>query len=343
MSVRMQNSGVYVADWLESLLQLSEAGEPAVLVSVAAARGSTPRAAGTKMVVTCEGFFGTIGGGHLEYCCLEIARDLLRQNPKGRARRFERFPLGPALGQCCGGSADVLFEAVAAEDLASLVAHETPSVLVTPISNDGGPMHLRPRQPGERGALPCITEEDGGKLLIEPFSDERTPLYLFGAGHVGQAVVAALAPLPFAVTWIDSRSDLFPEQRPANVRVEAPDTPRLEVSCAAPNAFYLVMTHSHQLDLEICEAVLRRGDFAYLGLIGSATKRLRFERRLFARGLPKDCLKRLTCPIGIAQISGKHPAEIAASVTAQLLVVREAQLAALPPEMDARPQTTERR
>ncbi len=318
--------------WLEQLRELSEVGEPAVLVTVAAARGSTPRAAGTKMVVTGDDFFETIGGGHLEYCCLEIAREMLAGKANGRRRRFERFPLGPALGQCCGGSANVLFEAIAVEDLAGLTTQSGSSVLVTPIDADDGSMHLRSSKPGDQGASPCILEEGGRKLLIEPFTDERTPLYLFGAGHVGQAMVAALAPLPFRVTWIDSRPEIFPEQRPANVAIETLDLRKTEVTSAEPGAFYLVMTHSHQLDLEICEAVLRRGDSAYLGLIGSATKRTRFERRLFARGLPKDCLKRLTCPIGIAGISGKHPAEIAASVAAQLLVVREVQASA---EVDA--------
>ncbi len=325
MTFGSPKSGGYAADWLESLRQLSEADEPAILVTVAMAQGSTPRAAGTKMVVAREDFFGTIGGGHLEYRCLEIAREMLAANPTGRTRRFERFPLGPALGQCCGGSADVLFEAIAVEDLESLRTQENPGVLVTPIESDGGPMSLRP---GGQGNLPYIAEKDGCRVLIEPFSDTRSPLYLFGAGHVGQAVVEALAPLPFAVTWIDSRPEIFPEQKPDGVRIETPDTPRLEVAYAAPKAFYLVMTHSHQLDLEICEAVLRRGDFSYLGLIGSATKRARFERRLSARGISATGFGRLTCPIGVAGISGKHPAEIAASVAAQLLIIREAQASA---------------
>lgn len=340
MTLSRQKSGGYAADWLAELLRLSAAGESAVLVTVATAQGSTPRAAGTKMIVTRDTFFGTIGGGHLEYRCLEIAREMLDANLGGRVRRFERFPLGPALGQCCGGSAEVLLEAIAEADLALLAKQPQPSVLVTPIDSDGGPMRLRS---GEQCVPPYIAEEDGRKLLVEPFSDARSPLYLFGAGHVGQAVVEALAPLPFAVTWIDSRPEIFPERKPAELRIETPDTPRLEVAYAAADAFYLVMTHSHQLDLEICEAVLRRGDFAYLGLIGSATKRARFERRLLARGLPSDSLGRMTCPIGIAGVSGKHPAEIAAAVAAQLLVEREVQHATLSSGPDMRTKITERR
>ena len=332
MTFESHPSGGYTADWLETLRRLRDAGEPSVLVSVAAAHGSTPRAAGTKMVVIRDQFFGTIGGGHLEYRCLEIARDILEGIPAGRARRFERFPLGPALGQCCGGSAEVLFEAISAEDLLELEAQSAaasfPPVLVTPLAAEDGAMYLRPLLPNQKDTFPRIAMEDGRQVLIEPFADDRTQVLLFGAGHVGQALVTALAPLPFAVTWIDNRKEIFPDRRPANVQIEVPDAPKLEVAYAAPGAYYLVMTHSHQLDLEICESVLRRGDFSYLGLIGSATKRARFERRLLARDLPADRLGRLTCPIGITGISGKHPAEIAASVSAQLLVEREAQFAA---------------
>ncbi|WP_282606455.1 xanthine dehydrogenase accessory protein XdhC [Pelagibius sp. Alg239-R121] len=314
--------------WLADLKRLADAGESAVLVTVTAARGSTPREAGTKMVVTRDRFFGTIGGGHLEYRCLEIAREILGAEPVARIRRFEVFPLGPALGQCCGGAADVLFEAVAAQDLLEIDPSnaETPSVLVTPLATEGGAMYLRSGYPADDlEQMPCVTSEGGRAVLIERVCDDRTQVLLFGAGHVGQAVVAALAPLPFAVSWIDSRADSFPPEMPSNTVIEVVDRPTLEVDYTLPGAFYLVMTHSHQLDLEICEAVLRRGDFAYLGLIGSATKRARFNRRLLAKGLPADRLGRLTCPIGIAGISGKHPAEIAASVSAQLLAEREAQ------------------
>jgi xanthine dehydrogenase accessory factor len=316
-------------DWLNSLARLAEAGEPAVLVTVASARGSTPREAGTRMVVSEKFFFGTIGGGHLEFRCLGIARAILKDKPAGRLRRFEVFPLGPALGQCCGGAAEVLFEAVVAEDLPALVSgglSETPAVLVTPLKAEDGAMYWRGLRPGEQSeAVPRIVREGGFEALSETLGDSRSELLLFGAGHVGQAVVVALAPLPFRITWIDSRADIFPTCLPVNVRIENAAAPKVEVEYASPGAFGLVMTHSHQLDLEICESVLRRGDFVWLGLIGSATKRVRFERRLLARGISADQLQGLTCPIGLSGITGKHPAEIAASVAAQLLVERERQ------------------
>ncbi|MEZ5860323.1 MAG: xanthine dehydrogenase accessory protein XdhC [Geminicoccaceae bacterium] len=142
---------------------------------------------------------------------------------------------------------------------------------------------------------------------------------LFGAGHVGRAVVAALAPLPCRVLWLDSRPGQLPAEAPGQVEtMEIADPAGFATS---PGDLVLVMTHSHPLDLAIVEAMLRRGDFAWLGLIGSATKRQRFERQLAAVGLSAE---RLVCPIGLAAITGKEPAVIAASVAAQLLVAMEA-------------------
>ncbi len=149
------------------------------------------------------------------------------------------------------------------------------------------------------------------------------PLYLFGAGHVGRAVVRALAPLPFAVTWIDSRGDAFPADLPAMVTARRSATPPLEVDGAPPGTLFLVMTHSHPLDLDICARALQRDDAVWLGLIGSETKRARFAGRLRAIGISSERIARLTCPIGIAGISGKQPALIAAAVAAQLLIVAE--------------------
>jgi xanthine dehydrogenase accessory factor len=149
-------------------------------------------------------------------------------------------------------------------------------------------------------------------------------LWLFGAGHVGRALVPALKPLGFAITWIDGRGEQFPEPPLAGVRQLALAMPELAVDEAPPGTIFLVMTHSHPLDEAVCEAVLRREDFAYLGLIGSQTKRARFIRRLSDAGIPAESLKRLTCPIGLAGIASKEPAAIAASVAADLLIRREA-------------------
>jgi xanthine dehydrogenase accessory protein XdhC len=148
-------------------------------------------------------------------------------------------------------------------------------------------------------------------------------LFLFGAGHVGKAVVRALAALPFHITWIDDRSDVFPQDLPASIVTRLSPDPAGEVHTAPPACIFLVMTHSHPLDLEICARVLQRGDFRYLGLIGSETKRARFAGRLRAIGIPAQALARLTCPIGVPGIRSKEPAAIAAAVAAQLLIVAE--------------------
>ncbi|MGP1393889.1 MAG: xanthine dehydrogenase accessory protein XdhC [Inquilinaceae bacterium] len=244
-------------DWLEAVTRARAENSPCVLVTVAEADGSTPRGAGTKMVVFADGAAGTIGGGALEYRALEVARGLLADGA-GRAQLRE-FPLGPALGQCCGG-------------------------------------HV--------------------SLLFEPMSPPRATLLLFGAGHVGRALVSVLDGTGIAVRWIDSRVEEFPDAIPAGVTRILTDAPEAEVESAPAGAAYLVMTHSHAIDLALVEAILRRDDFVYLGLIGSRSKRARFERRLRTRTLPTD---RLVCPIGIDGVTGKRPKEIAIAVAAQLL------------------------
>jgi xanthine dehydrogenase accessory factor len=161
-------------------------------------------------------------------------------------------------------------------------------------------------------------------VLAEEREDEdRTPLLLFGAGHVGRALILALAPLPFAVRWIDGRKDAFPSHIPANVVPVRTGNPETELAPAEPSSFVLVMTHEHPLDLAITAAALGRDDLPYVGLIGSATKRARFERRFRALGIPETRIRALVCPIGMPGITGKEPTVVAASVAAQLLAERE--------------------
>jgi xanthine dehydrogenase accessory factor len=168
-----------------------------------------------------------------------------------------------------------------------------------------------------------MQEQDGRRWLVDPWLAPRAHLMLFGAGHVGTAVVHALAGLPCRVTWVDERDDLFPVQAPENVRVEATDTPEALVDAAAPGTSFLVMTHSHALDQRLAEAILSRPEADWFGLIGSHTKRKQFEHRLRARGVAKARIDAMVCPIGLPGIAGKAPAVIAASVAAQLLQVWE--------------------
>jgi xanthine dehydrogenase accessory factor len=160
--------------------------------------------------------------------------------------------------------------------------------------------------------------------LVDPVIAPRAHLMLFGAGHVGAALVRALAGLPCRVTWVDERDDMFPATVPANVTVEITDTPEAVVAAASAGTSYLVMTHSHALDERLCAAILARADVAWFGLIGSTTKRVLFERRLGARGCAADRIAQMVCPVGLPGITDKAPAVIAASVAAQLLITWEA-------------------
>jgi xanthine dehydrogenase accessory factor len=161
--------------------------------------------------------------------------------------------------------------------------------------------------------------------MVDPILAPRAHLTLFGAGHVGAAIVRALAELPCTVTWVDEREDMFPADIPANVTVEASELPEACVAEAPPNSSYLVLTHNHALDQRLTEAILRRGDVYWFGLIGSKTKRMQFEHRLQAKGIEQARIDAMVCPIGIAGITNKAPAVIAASVCAQLLGVWEQQ------------------
>ncbi|MBI3708707.1 MAG: xanthine dehydrogenase accessory protein XdhC [Proteobacteria bacterium] len=244
----------------ERLAQLAREGEPAVLVTVVAVAGSAPREAGAKMAVWRGGFTGSIGGGQLEFTAIETARALIDTGATQPV--IKQLPLGPELGQCCGG----------------YVA-----------------------------------------LLLEPIAPPALRLALFGAGHVARALVAKLADIPCRIDWIDPRAAEFPQDVPAHAKIIVTEDPEDEVTRQPPGTRYLVMTHSHDLDFRLVAAILRRGDFAYLGLIGSATKRARFERRLVEAGFGSADLDRLVCPIGLDGIAGKEPGAIAIAVAAQLL------------------------
>jgi xanthine dehydrogenase accessory factor len=303
------------------LIAALDAEGAGALVTLVAASGSSPREAGARMVVRPSGaFHGTIGGGVLEWEALREAARALERG-RGPAQR-RRVALGPHLGQCCGGSVDWLietFDAQDLDDLARLAGAERAGAFATfaALGEDG---RLR-RALGEAPAAgPVAVEPDGA--LREAFDDERTPVLLFGAGHVGRALVLALAPLPFAVRWIDSRADAFPTRAPPNAQLVASPDPPAELAAAPDGALIVVMTHSHPLDLAIVSAALAAERFGYVGLIGSATKRARFLSQMRAGGLSEPALARLTCPIGVPGVPGKEPAVIAAAVAAQLLMLR---------------------
>jgi xanthine dehydrogenase accessory factor len=260
----------------DAALRCLATGQPAVLVQVHDTRGSVPRHAGTRMLVTRFDSVGTVGGGHLELKAVEAARNMLRSSE--RTWRCEHYALGPGLGQCCGGAVTLAYEPL-----------------------------------------------DAAALAQWPAPQPRFHLQLYGAGHVGRAIATLLATLDVEVDWIDEREEQFPSTTtlgapwPAHIRELCVDAVEAEVSAAPPGAFYLVLTHNHDLDLRITEAVLRRGDFGFLGLIGSKTKRQRFVHRFEERGIAPEVVARMTCPIGMQGIEGKQPEVIAVAAVAQLL------------------------
>ena len=312
--------------WLLPLSECLERGEAAMLVHVAELKGSGPREVGAQMLVTETGRFGTIGGGELEHSAMLKARKLLQ---RGQADLI-RYALGPELNQCCGGSVSLAFEPFAPADLAwvkkLMAAAEEPQPVYRTLRLDASGGLRRDWSGGGKGPDFSANLAGDSVLLVERVNPPSQAVWLFGAGHVGQAVARALQPLGFAITWIDGRAGQFPEPPLPGVRSLALAMPELVVDEAPPGTIFLVMTHSHPLDLGVCEAVLRREDFAYLGLIGSKTKRARFRKRLGAAGVPAETLERLICPIGLAGIKSKEPAAIAASVAADLLIRRERQL-----------------
>ncbi len=300
-------------DWVEAARRAVAEG-PTALVTVLATEGSAPRGPGTRMVVTEDGLAGTIGGGALEYRATAQARAVLKEPPG--TWRVQDYPLGPLLGQCCGGrtrllverldarSADWLDEAVEGRTLTSRL---TEAGVSREVSDDGEPSAVSAR--GDRPAA--------GAVFAERLGEARRPLLLFGAGHVGRAVARAANGLPFDLTWLDTRAEMT--ELPGVACVDEAEA-AAQAASARADAAVLVMTHEHRLDYELTAAALR-GAAAWVGLIGSETKRARFLSRLAGDGFDDTARARLVCPIGLPGIEGKAPEVIAVSVLAQLLAL----------------------
>ena len=294
------------------------------LVTVVQVDGSAPREEGARMVVRPDAsFFGTIGGGTLEFEIIRKAARLAADNVS--LFQMQTVALGPDLGQCCGGRARLSIEVLTARyaETAGLLAQQESCGEVFATCAELRDGRIGPRRPFEQATRhPFELVESSDKTVsrvVERFGQARTPLALFGAGHVGKALVLALAPLPFSITWIDSRSDQFPGAVPANVTKVALDNPVSALDDMPSGAFVLAMTHSHALDEEIMARALLMQRFRYCGVIGSKTKRARFIKRLKTRGLSDLLIAQMTCPIGKTTIKSKNPAAIAAGIAADLL------------------------
>jgi xanthine dehydrogenase accessory factor len=306
-----------MSDWLSGLADHARRG-PLAMVSVLATEGSAPRGAGTRMLVTAGAAHGTIGGGRLEYQAIEQARAIL-SHPAG-TWRVQDYPLGPLLGQCCGGRVRLLVEHVDREALGWIAGAAAGLRLMTTLTAT----RVERRVTGEAvAAVPSARGDTlrAGARWSETIGEQARALYLFGAGHVGQAIARHLPGLPLRLAWFDTRP-LFatidgvtsvPEDAVAACIADAPG-----------DAAIVILTHDHALDYALVLAALRRDPVAFVGVIGSATKRARFLSRLERDGVDADARARLTCPIGVEGVTGKEPEVIAIATLAQLLRLERA-------------------
>lgn len=249
-----------------------------ILVTVTQAKGSTPREEGAFMLVSTTEIYGTIGGGQLEFMAIANARACL----EGCGENELDIPLGPEIGQCCGGRARLTFARVTPDLAANLLA----------------------RSAAEAETAPLVA--------------------LFGAGHVGKALAAALSPLPLRVMLIETRAEELAEL-PTDLDARHVAMPEALVGDLPAGSAVVILTHDHALDFLIAREALIRTDLAYVGMIGSATKRATFASWLAREGAAPDLMNRLVLPIGGSALRDKRPPVIAALVAAELLRVLLAQ------------------
>ncbi len=342
-------------EWISRVGALLAAGTPVVRMVVAGVRGSAPREPGASLLYWGDASgrlcsFGSVGGGRLEDQSMEIARYLLDAAPSTapglprERRRIQRFTLGASLGQCCGGVVDMYWERFDHPSQAEALLRQGGAgcggdgseCLRYCVIDASEREWLLGADEAQRENLPGAAFDGRAGVLrsgatayfVERLVDDASALWIYGAGHVGRALVHVLADLPFCISWVDSRPEMLaqamaalPPARRDRIAAHA-DEPDALCAGAPERALHLVMTHCHDQDLRICEALLARGDFGFLGVIGSQTKAARFRHRLLARGHAPGMVARMSCPIGIDGIHDKRPAAIAVAVAGQLLQQR---------------------
>lgn len=302
-------------DWCETLARELGAGQSVVMVTAVEVLGSAPCEPGAKMLVAKDRIWGTVGGGNLEFTAIDQARKLAGSD---RHSLIQSLPLGPLLSQCCGGRVSLLFERFE-PDQAQLFAE----ALLR-----GGHFHIRLNAKScERSHVPHRASTrtaflSGAKLVAgvwqEPVYERRRQVVVFGGGHIGKALVKVLLQAPCDLLVVDPRPDVAREIERFVKVVPVAATDAMDLWWR-PWSVAVIVTHSHELDYLWTRELLRRGDAAWCGLIGSRTKRERFLRRLRAEGLTEAQLTSLVCPIGIPGHNSKHPGAVAISTAAQLL------------------------
>ena len=295
--------------WLGKVLSELENGHDIVLATVTATKGSSPRNAGARMLITLKESWGTIGGGAVEFDIMARARKMLANGDNGWERQHLTFALGPDMGQCCGGQMSILLEKFGNKqesDLRALSAAVTCKTILSHPLGSGPPLSVEPIS-----RVPAFSA---------PITPPLTPLFIYGAGHVSRALLPRLDGLGFEIFLVDIDDDRYPVDLGDKAQKLLAKAPEAIASHAPLEAAHLVMTHSHSLDEAICLELLTRGGFAFLGLIGSKSKRARFKKRLLEAGVSESMLELLVCPIGIDEITGKSPSYVALSIAAQLAI-----------------------
>jgi xanthine dehydrogenase accessory factor len=301
-------------DWAEQARTALARG-PVAMVTVLATEGSAPRGSGARVLVSGDGSLGTIGGGRLEYQAINQAQAILALPPG--SWRVQDYPLGPLLGQCCGGRVRLMVEHLVeaptgAGPFVVTLTESVNRVALAGSGSDGPILHPHRERVMARGPLPAP-----GDAFVEPEESDTLPVHMFGAGHVGRAIAERAMGLPLHLAWFDGRPQVA--ETPG---VMLQDEEAM-VACAgdAPaGGAVIILTHDHALDYRLTAAALR-SQAAFVGLIGSATKRARFLSRLAQEGVDAT---RLTCPIGLPGIEGKEPEVIAIATLAQLLALPRA-------------------
>ena len=303
-------------DWIDFAQRLVSNEERAVFIMVTALRGSAPRECGTWMLVSQSRIAGTLGGGELERMAGEAAQAMLSGDGQWQ-RAPLRCVLGPDLGQCCGGAIELLLEPIdaSASPWLCLAAKALSSPAVQALGFAIDRPHLAPYLVTHGHDHP-----PDDSIHLQSLRDARLQLFLFGAGHVGQAVCGIAAELPVCITTIDSRTEWLARlPTTTNVHPQWAQTPESIINTMPMGAAALVMTFSHDLDYRLCLRLLARRDLAFIGLIGSHSKATSFRRRLKADGVTETVSKRLVSPIGRDGPPGKEPGVIALASLSEVM------------------------
>ena len=293
-------------NWVKATLS-QDLFEPFCLVAVVSSKGSVPRTTGAAMLVYQNQIMGSVGGGELEYQAIETAQSGLSK--PGFKRSIRSYALGPSLGQCCGGAVNLMFEWYGYDNQPVLTALNSEKAAFTEHDIVGQRIPKLRMKLSQAKINSCIN------LQLNP---PHTDVFLYGAGHVGRAVAEIARHLRCQLYWVDTLENRFPEIIPTGITKICASSPSHIASHAPENSIHLVMTYSHQIDYDVVSCLLSKGQFARCGLIGSQTKAARFRSRLLNAGVASEQIGRLVCPLGLSEIQGKAPFQIALSIAGQL-------------------------